>query len=348
MIFTDVIIVGGGPAGSACARRLTQDRVNCLVIDRCAFPRVKPCAGWITPAVVKELGLEPGEYPHGFTTLRTLTVCIRKFQVTLPNRQHAIRRAEFDHWLLNRSGARVYEHTVKSIVQSGSGYVVDGEFAGQYLVGAGGTYCPVYRTVFAADHPRSRGALIAARVEEFAYPHTSDNCWLWFWKNLPGYAWYVPKARGYVNVGVGARADDLTACGENLKTHWRELVERLDRVGLVRQRAYRPSGHCYYLRQRPRAFRKGNAFVTGDAAGLATLDLGEGIGPAVRSGLLAAEAIASGGEYSLASIRRYSLGTMLGRAALAISGSRFTPEPPIPRCARERERTRSPKWRRSD
>ena len=324
MIHTDVIIVGGGPAGSACARLLTQNRIKCLVIDRCQFPRVKPCAGWITPGVVKDLGLEPGEYPHSFTTYRAMTVCIRTFTVTLPNRQHAIRRDEFDHWLLNRSGAPVYEHTVKSIVQSGSGYVVDGQFAGQYLVGAGGTSCPVYRAVFAADNPRDRGALVVSRVEEFAYPHAGDDCRLWFWKNLPGYAWYVAKAGGYVNVGIGAWAETLTSSGENLRTHWEELVERLDQAGLVRQHAYKPRGHCYYLRQRLQAVRKGNAFITGDAAGMATLDMGEGIGPAIRSGALAAAAIASGGEYSLRSIPRYSKWTMLGEAVTAIFGSNRT------------------------
>jgi flavin-dependent dehydrogenase len=318
MIQTDVIIVGGGPAGSACARRLLQSGITCLVIDRCEFPRAKSCAGWITPEVVKELELDPSEYPHSFTTSRALTVCFRKFTVTLSNHQHAIRRVEFDHWLLNRSGARVYQHTVRSIVQSGSGYVVDGEFASRYLVGAGGTYCPVYRTVFSADHPRTRGALIVGLEAEFAYPHAGDDCWLWFWKNLPGYAWYVPKAGGYVNVGIGAWAEALTSSGEKLKTHWEELVERLDQAGLVRRHTYRPRGHGYYLRQNLRAVRKGNAFITGDAAGLATLDMGEGIGPAIRSGALAADAIASGGEYSVGSIPRYSQGMMLGKALLAV------------------------------
>jgi menaquinone-9 beta-reductase len=318
MIHTDVIIVGGGPAGSACARRLTENRVTCLVLDRSGFPRAKPCAGWVTPEVVKELELDPSEYPHSFTTSRALTVCFRNFTVTLSNHQHAIRRVEFDHWLLNRSGARVYEHTVKSIVQSGSGYVVDGEFASQYLVGAGGTYCPVYRSVFRADNPRSRGALIVAWEEEFAYPHAGDDCWLWFWKSLPGYAWYVPKSGGYVNVGVGAWAEALTSSGGNLRTLWEELVARIDRAGLVSGRTYRPRGHSYYLRQDLRAFRSGNAFITGDAAGLATLDMGEGIGPAIRSGVLAADAIAGGGEYSLRSIPRHSQGLMLGKAVLAM------------------------------
>jgi flavin-dependent dehydrogenase len=44
----------------------------------------------------------------------------------------------------------------------------------------------------------------------------------------------------------------------------------------------------------------------GDAAGLATLDMGEGIGPAVRSGFLAAQSIINGTDYSLESISKYS------------------------------------------
>ena len=52
--------------------------------------------------------------------------------------------------------------------------------------------------------------------------------------------------------------------------------------------------------------RSDNAFIIGDAAGLATLDLGEGIGPAVQSARLAADAIIGGKEYSLNAIHAYS------------------------------------------
>ncbi len=49
MIERDVIIVGGGPAGSSCAWRLARHGVKPLVLDRASFPRLKLCAGWITP-----------------------------------------------------------------------------------------------------------------------------------------------------------------------------------------------------------------------------------------------------------------------------------------------------------
>jgi flavin-dependent dehydrogenase len=53
--------------------------------------------------------------------------------------------------------------------------------------------------------------------------------------------------------------------------------------------------------------RRGNALIVGDAVGLATRDMGEGIGPAIRSGLLAAEAILHDSDYDLRAIPRVSL-----------------------------------------
>ena len=308
MIRTDAIIIGGGPAGSACAWRLKQNQVNCLVLDQYRFPRFKPCAGWITPEVLNDLALDPADYPYGLTTFDALHLSIRGVKFKLRTRQHAIRRYEFDDWLLNRSGVPVEAHTVRSITREKDGYVVDGEYFAKYLVGAGGTYCPVYRTFFKADHPKDRGALIAAQEEEFPYAHTNEDCQLWFLEHhLPGYAWYVPKANGYVNVGVGGKADEMNAHGDSLKTHWNYLIEKLDRLGLVRDHVYQPSAHTYYLRQRLAEINKDNAFLVGDAAGLATKDMGEGISPSIKSGLLAADAIAYGRRYSVDAIPQYSL-----------------------------------------
>ena len=75
---------------------------------------------------------------------------------------------------------------------------------------------------------------------------------------------------------------------------------------MIKQFEGEPKGYSYYLRDDVDTVRVGNAFITGDAIGLATRDLAEGIGPAVRSGLMAADAITEGCEYSIASIERYS------------------------------------------
>ena len=50
----DVLVVGGGPAGSTCAWTLRQAGADVLVIDQATFPRDKVCAGWITPPVIDD------------------------------------------------------------------------------------------------------------------------------------------------------------------------------------------------------------------------------------------------------------------------------------------------------
>jgi menaquinone-9 beta-reductase len=312
MIQTEVIIVGGGPAGAACAWSLHQHNVPCLILDQHPFPRPKVCAGWITPRVVRDLQMNPAEVPFGFTTFTSFQVSVRGIHFKLPTRQHAIRRFEFDDWLVRRAGVPVLAHAVRQISPGPDGYTLDGEYFGKYLVGAGGTHCPVYRSLFQEVCPRPKEALIVAQEEEFPYPYTDPACRLWFLENhLPGYAWYVPKANGYLNVGVGGNADQLKANGDTLKNHWNYLVEKLAAMGLVRGYEFKPVGHSYYQRHRLPQVRRDNAFLAGDAAGLATLDMGEGISPAIQSGLLAASAIIHGGEYSLASIGKYSLPALL-------------------------------------
>jgi flavin-dependent dehydrogenase len=316
---TDVLIVGGGPAGAACAWRLRQRGMDCLILDRQRFPRAKPCAGWITPQVMRDLDLVPGDYSGGFTTFPALVVSVRGFRFRLPGRQHAIRRWEFDPWLLRRAGVPVHLHKVDTVTRVRGAYVVDGTFAGNYLVGAGGTHCPVYRTLFRESSPRDRGSLIVTMEEEFSYPHTDPSCRLWFLEHgLPGYAWYVPKAGGIVNVGIGGKADSLRARGDRLKRHWGLLLDKLDRMGLVRGHTFRPSGYAYHTRQDRPEVRRDNALIVGDAVGLATLDMGEGIGPAIRSGLLAAEAILNDSDYDLRTIPRVSLLPSLSRLVAAV------------------------------
>jgi menaquinone-9 beta-reductase len=312
MIQTDVIIIGGGPAGSACAWRLKQLNINCLILEQRQFPRFKPCAGWITPEVLQDLGISPGDYTYGITSFKALHYSFRGFKFKLPTRQYAIRRIEFDDWLLERSGAPVEVHKASTITKNGDAFVVDNKFTAPHLIGAGGTYCPVFRTFFKPVSPRARESLIVSLEEEFPYDYTDQRCLLWFMENgLPGYAWYVPKANGYVNVGIGGKAQKLKSNKDDLKNHWNLLINKLKNEGLVRSHDYKPQAHTYYLRQRQPAVSRDNAYIIGDAVGLATLEMGEGIGPAIHSGLLAAEAIASGSEYSVESIPKYSLRSLV-------------------------------------
>lgn len=308
----DVIIVGGGPAGSSAARKLKQAGKDVLVLDKRSFPRIKLCAGWVTPRVWKMLETPPPQYPHSVIRLKRLIYHIHGRRVPLPTRQYAIRRVEFDHWLLQRSGADFQQHEVRKIRREEGWYIIDEKFRCKYLIGAGGTNCPVYRTFFAESNPRRPENRIVTIEEEFAYHYRDKQCYLWFFDNdLPGYSWYVPKGNGYLNIGIGGKFTELQKKGETIRRHWDLFLQKLNKLGLVDRTDFRARGYGYYLRQPLPRPQIGNAFIAGDAAGLATIDMGEGIGPAIHSGILAAEAIISGQSYSLKKVPAYSLWDLL-------------------------------------
>jgi flavin-dependent dehydrogenase len=304
----DAIVVGGGPAGSTCAWKLRQSGLEVIVLDRAEFPRTKLCAGWITPRVLKDLELDPADYPHRFLTFDRLHLHWKFLSVRHASQQHSIRRYEFDDFLLKRSGAAVITHQVRSITKDDGGdFVIDDRFRSRFLVGAGGTSCPVYRTLFRRNMPRNPALQAATLEQEFAYDWRDPACHLWFLRGgLPGYAWYVPKADGYVNVGLGGMAGQLKRSGRSLHDHWRDFTGFLARRGLVEYGDYQPRGYSYYLNGNPAAVSEQNAFLVGDAAGLATQDMCEGIGPAVESALLAADSILTGSVYSLDSVTSMS------------------------------------------
>lgn len=313
MTKTDVVIVGGGPAGSSCARQLRRRGIDCLILDKAPFPRTKLCAGWITPEVVADLEMDVRDYPHRFLTFDALRVHLLGVPLTMRSPQHSIRRFEFDDWLLRRSGAEVITHQVKQVERRSGRYIIDSRFECDALVGAGGTACPVYRSLFRALNPRERSLQVAALEQELPYPWKDPDCHLWFFeKGLPGYSWYVPKQDGYLNLGVGAMSAGLEQKGMSINRHWEHFAASLRRRRLIGDNVVLdPKGYSYYLRDGVQTIRNENAFLIGDAAGLATRDLGEGIGPAVRSGILAANAIADGSDYSLDSVSRYSLAARL-------------------------------------
>lgn len=304
---SEVLIVGGGPAGSSCAWKLARHGVDCRVLDAQNFPRTKLCAGWITPEVVRDLEIDIRDYPHRFLSFDRLHIHLFGLGFRVNGVQHSIRRFEFDDWLLKRSKVPFVNHNVRDIRKEGEYYVIDDQYRARYLIGAGGTKCPVYRTLFRNANPRAKELQTVTLEQEFPYDYRDGGCHLWFFeRGFPGYSWYVPKAQGYLNVGIGGMASQLKHRGEDIWSHWENLVLRLKRSGMVYDGSFDPKGYSYYLRSDVCVGRVDNAFIVGDSAGLATRDLCEGIGPAVRSGLMAADAILSGAEYSLAAISRYT------------------------------------------
>jgi len=298
----DAIIVGGGPAGAVCAGRLVRGGMEALVVDRAHFPRDKPCAGWITMETVSRLELDPGEYSrHGRISPVTL------FRVSLLGGKpveipygspvsFAIRRCEFDTYLLKRSKAAIRTGTeVESIERRAGKWVVNGEWEAPVLVGAGGHFCPVARHLGA--RPAAEAAIAAQEAEFEMTEEEAAQCTLpaggvdlAFARDLDGYGWCVRKDR-WLNLGFGSLRHGKV----------KPLLERY--MGLLRERGILPRGrevavrgHAYLLRSLARRPLYGEGvLLAGDAAGLAHEASGEGILPAVESGLLAAEAILAAG-----------------------------------------------------
>ncbi len=143
--------------------------------------------------------------------------------------------------------------------------------------------------------------------EEFIYNYQDSNCHLWFLQNrLPGYSWYLPKSDGYLNLGIGGFFEKLKAKNENIKFHWDLFTQKLEQLSLVKNHPFNPKGYTYYVRNYTDIIHLHNTFIIGDAAGLATRDMGEGIGPAIKSGILAANAILYNKPFIANSISKFS------------------------------------------
>jgi len=310
----DALIVGGGPAGSTLAWRLGRLGLDVIVLDGQRFPRDKVCAGWITPRVVAALELDPADYGrervfqpiHGFRVGLIGGGTTRTRRAARPL-SHGILRRQFDHYLLNRSGARLrLGEPVRELRRDGREWVVNDSFRSPLVVGAGGHHCPVSQRLGARSVFRR---VVVAREAEFeiaagrrdACEVDAETPELFFCRDLKGYGWVLRKG-DHLNVGLG-RED-----ASGLNRHLSAFAARMaDEGRMPRDSAVRWRGHAYALYPGgPRRVSADGALLIGDAAALADARSGEGIGPAVESALLGAEVIArAAGDYSAERLAPY-------------------------------------------
>ncbi len=307
----DVAIVGGGPAGSSCAWALRDSGLDVLVVDRATFPRRKLCGGWITPLVLDELGFTPRDYLPG-RTLQPITgfrlSAIGGPQVEVGGDHvvsYGIRRCEFDEYLLRRSGARIREGVpLTSIERLDSGWLINSDTRARVLIGAGGHFCSVGRYL---GNKGSPAPVLAQEIEfEMDAWHAAQSKVageipeLFFCRDMRGYGWVFRKDN-YLNVGLG-RTDS-----REISRHMKNFVGHLGRTRSVETPDTGIAGHAYGLFGRSqRKILDDGVLLIGDAAGLAYPESGEGIRPAIESGLIAAHAIlAAEGNYSATRLLLY-------------------------------------------
>ena len=309
----DVLIVGGGPAGSTCAWQLRQAGFDVVVMDKARFPRDKTCAGWIVPQVVESLQLDVADY-----AARNVWQPITGFQLGWGNRpgvtvrfdhtvSYGIRRCEFDDYLLRRSGARLQlGESADDLQRVDDHWVINGRIKTPLLIGAGGNFCPVARHL-CGPHGNPAPLVTAVELEIPIAGQPLDDSLdgstprLYFCDDLAGYGWCIRK-QNVVNLGIGrVNVRDVPA-------QWDKLLDRFRRESIVTGDLHQAvHGHAYHVYDGGSAPLIGDGvLLIGDAAGLADPRSGEGIRPAIESGLLAAATIqAAQGRHDRSRLQSY-------------------------------------------
>lgn len=315
MIACDVLIVGGGPAGSSLAWGLRESGLDVIIMDKQDFPRNKTCAGWITPTVIETLQLDIDHYGRQYTLQPVRGFRIGQIGSNVIDINYGaspvsygIRRCEFDHYLLQRSNTKLLTgEPFTQIQRKGNHWIVNDNIQARLVVGAGGHFCPVARHL-GARLGRVETAVAAKEIEFRLDAAQMAACnidpelpELYFCPDLMGYGWILRKGE-YLNIGLG-REDQ-----HNLSEHVNAFCDFLHGRQKVRFEIPKGfNGHAYLLYQhstRPKL--ADGILLIGDAAGLAYTRSGEGIRPAVESGLLASEIICNAkGNYSAEILTRY-------------------------------------------
>jgi geranylgeranyl reductase family protein len=308
----DVVVVGAGPAGAAAAVTLARAGREVVVVDKARFPRDKICGDGLTAGALRlleDLGLDPGAVP---SWQRVDDVVVRGpsgHEVTFPLPRErgtyaaVARRTDLDAALVElarAAGAKVLDGHACTGVAEGDGEVTAtvegvGDVSAAFLVAADGMWSPVRKHLGFAT-PGYRGEWHAFR-QYFTDvgPRAASELVVWFEPDLlPGYAWSFPLPGNRANVGFGIQRGGKVARVQDMAAIWPELLAR-PHVRAVLGEAARPeSPH----RAWPIPARIDAAVLTGrrtmfvgDAATATDPMTGEGIGQALLTGVLAAEAV---------------------------------------------------------
>jgi len=162
------------------------------------------------------------------------------------------------------------------------------------VIGAGGHRCPIARVL--GEVSEREEVVVAQESETRLGPEWTERLRpfmeapeIYVEPDLRGYGWFFPK-QDFINIGIGCTGGS----DGTLPRRREELLAALRASGrLPADLAIEPfKGHAYVVRrQAPRRLWGPRFCLVGDAAGLARDLSGEGIGPAIRSGRLAALAV---------------------------------------------------------
>ena len=289
----DVIIAGGGPAGSACASFCAQRGLSVLVLERETFPREKVCGDCMNPncwPVLDRLGLRDAvmNLTHNpLDRVEFVGLNGRAVSIDLPRGRDAqigVKRSLLDDVLLNRAkelGATVRNSCTVTALRSVPSDLWQVETSNRETFRA--------KIIVAAD---GRNSTVARLLNRAPAPH----------KDRVALQTHIPLPRNFGNRivlqflpdGYSGQAptgsDQLNVC----------LVSTAPRIGILKDWAQRrfelAKDHAWRtvtpLTRAPLQSAQDSVFFIGDAARVVEPFTGEGIFYALASGELAAGFIA--------------------------------------------------------
>ena len=347
----DVAVVGAGPAGTAAAIGLARAGRRVVVVDRSPFPRDKYCGDGLTTGALRlleHLGLDPSSIRSWRAATSLVIRAPSGLEVSYPFSrlgQYAAtaQRRHLDAALValaHRAGAEVFDGCACEGITVDADRVVlklagAGPLHARYAIAADGMWSPV-RRMLGLSLPAYRGDWHAFRQYYTGVgPQASAALRVWFEPEiLPGYVWSFPLPGGAANVGFGiSRSTHRTG---SLARLWDELRSRphiAAALGPDATPADRPRAWPIPTRLGDLPLATERVLFCGDAAGVGDPMTGEGIGQALLSGMLAAEALAvAGPDDEVAAQSHYRAGVarhlqrdftftrMLGRALRSPAG----------------------------
>ena len=315
----DVLVVGAGPAGSACARLLALGGLAVVLVDAQAFPRDKVCGDGLVPdshAALRRLGVhdEVMRLARGAGSARC--VAPNGGFVDIAGELAVLPRRELDA-LLCRSALAAGALMAAPVrfelpLTDAAGRVVGAKLmqgnqsrtlgARWVVLATGALPAPLLAAGLCQRRSPSGMALRAHVRHPGLDAELRELRFVWHGRLRGGYGWIFPGPDSVFNIGVGLLDSRETETPPapwrrrrpNLRHMFEEFLQvdplaaRLMREGEVRSELKGAPMRCDLAGAQ---WSRPGLLVTGEAAGATYSFTGEGIGKAMETGMAAAEAL---------------------------------------------------------
>jgi menaquinone-9 beta-reductase len=317
----DVLVVGAGPAGSACAQQLARSGFKPLLVDQHEFPRDKVCGDALIPdahTAFGRMGVYQEVMKHALRLPHLACIAPRGGRVDVPGRLAVLPRAVLDD-ILRRAAmddgtqwcapARFEAPLVDSKQRVYGARLKIGEkthdVQAQWVVLATGAVPTALMAAGLCERRTPSGVAMRAYVRNPKMAgRISGLEVLWHKKLAKGYGWIFPCPDGVYNIGVGLAYSQSAKSDEGREAlaegNLREMFERFCAVYPAAKELMASGEQLGPLKGAPlrcslegARFSRPGLLVTGEAAGSTYAFTGEGIGKALETGILAAETIST-------------------------------------------------------